>query len=166
MTEIQCFSEAYRHYQDNKLSFRLLQDQAVVMIGLCQNTYVFNGKAEEITEVDIGWLLTQPESTLYYENLLGGNTYVCETEQDLLQIFGCDFDWANEHDGNWPNVTNIAMSWDACNYLDEAYGDPQWVMFFMCWNNAGGAVYYVPKHLWNKARITEHIEKTNPTPNT
>ena len=52
------------------------------------------------------------------------------------------------------------MSWDACDYLPEGLGDPQWVMFLMCWNNAGGPVYYVPKHLWASARVEEHIALT------
>ena len=166
MIEIQCFNEAYQDYIQNKTSFRLLQDQAAVMIGLCQNTYEFNGMPEKITDVDIAWLLAQPEASLSYENLLGGSIYICETADDLLQIKGCDFEWAEAHDGNWPNVTDIAMSWDACNYLDEASGDPQWVIFLMCWNNAGGPVYYVPKRLWVKARVAEHIEETNPTSTT
>lgn len=110
--------------------------------------------------------MQQPEATQDYGDYLGGYVYVCETDEDLLQIQGCDFEWAEAHDGNWPNVTDIAMPWDACTYLSEASGDPQWVIFLLCWNNAGGPVYYVPKHLWQQARVAEHIEATNPTLNT
>ena len=166
MIEIQCFNEAYQDYIQNKTSFRLLQDQAAVMIGLCQSTYEFNGMPEKITDVDTAWLLAQPEASQSYESLLGGSIYICETEDDLLQILGSDFDWANEHDGKWPNVTDIALSWDLCDYLPEINIEPQWVMFLLCWNNAGGPVYYVPKHLWAKARVTEHINATKPPPNT
>ena len=166
MIEIQCFNEAYQHYQLNKLNFRLLQEQAAVLFSLCQNIQLSFNTALEITQDDIDLLLQQPEALHNNVNYLGGNTYVCEIEEDLLQVLGCDIDWANARDGKWPNVIDIAMSWDVCNYLDEAYGDPQWVMFLMCWNNSGGPVYYVPQHLWPKARVTEHIEETNRTPNT
>ena len=69
--------------------------------------------------------------------------------------------WAEAHDGQWPNVMDMPMVWDSCTYLDESAGDPQWVIFLLCWNNAGGPVYYVPQHLWEAARVTEHIEATN-----
>ena len=157
------FKEAFDQYNQHQICFRLLQEQAAVMIGLCQNTYIFDCKPEEITEADIAWLLAQPEAAQSYENLLGGSMYICETEHDLLQILGCDFDWANAHDDNWPNVSDMALSWDACDYLTESVGDPQWVMFLMCWNNAGGPAYYVPKRLWAQARVTDQIAATNPS---
>lgn len=105
--------------------------------------------------------MQQAEATQAYSDYLGGDVHVCETAQDLLQIVGCDFDWAKKHNGHWPNVTDLPISWDVCNYLDEATGDPQWVIFVMCWNNAGGPVYYVPRHLWEQARVNEHITATN-----
>ena len=166
MIKIHHFNEAYLCYTMHKISFRLLQDQASVMLGLCQQQHSQVGNPLEITQADIDWLMQQPKAIHDYGDYLGGYVYVCETADDLLQIKGCDFEWAEAHDGIWPNVTDLTMSWDACNYLDEALGDPRWVSFLLCWNNAGGAVYYVPKHLWTKARVTEHIEATNPTPNT
>ena len=166
MIKIHYFNEAYQQFQQHKISFRLLQDQVAVMLGLCQNSHSSVTNPLEVTQVDIDWLMQQPEAMHDYGDYLGGYVYVCETEDDLLQIHGCDFEWAEAHDGNWPNVTDIQLSWDACNYLDEASGDPQWVIFLLCWNNAGGPVYYVPKHLWAKARVTEHMEATNPASNT
>lgn len=163
MLKIQNFNEAYERYKQHKINFRLLQDQAAVMIGLCQNPHASVTNPLEITQADIDWLMQQAEATQDYAEFLGGAVYVCENADDLLQIHGCDFEWAEAHDGNWPNVTDMPMSWDACDYLDEATADPQWVIFLLCWNNAGGPVYYVPKHLWAQARITEHIEATNPT---
>ncbi|OYY80602.1 MAG: hypothetical protein B7Y34_05655 [Methylophilales bacterium 16-45-9] len=142
----------------------MLQDQAFILLGICQHQDTTITNPLEITESDIAWLIPQPEATQSYSNYLGGDVHVCEKEQDLLQILGCDFDWAEKHHGIWPNVTEIAMSWDVCHYLDEADGDPQWVIFVMCWNNAGGPVYYVPKHLWEQARVMEHIASTNPNP--
>ena len=165
MIKIHHFNEAYQQYKQHKLSFRLLQDQATVMIGLSENTHSSVSNPLDITQADIDWLLQQDESTQSYDALLGGNVYVCETESDLLEIQGCDLNWAEANGGRWPDVTDIPMSWDVCNYLDEASGDPQWVIFVLCWNNAGGPVYYVPKHLWVQAMITEHIEATNPTSN-
>lgn len=165
MIKIHHFHEAYQYYQQQKISFRLLQDQATILLGLCQHPHASVSNPLEITQADIDWLMQQAEATQDYGDCLGGYVYVCETEQDLLQIHGCNFEWAEEHNGNWPNVTDISMSWDACNYLDEASGDPQWVIFLLCWNNAGGPVYYVPKHLWVQAKVTEHIKATNPTSN-
>ncbi len=161
MIKIHCFNEAFEHHKQNKLCFRLLQDQAAVMLGLCQNTHPSVSNPLEVTQADIDWLMQQPEATQDFNFYLGGYVYICEVEEDLLQILGCDFEWANAHSGNWPNVTDIAMSWDTCEYLPESIGNPQWVMFLMCWNNAGGSVYYVPKHLWVNARVIEHIEATN-----
>lgn len=164
MIKIQSFNEAHQHYQQHRISFRLLQDQAFILLGICQHQNSSITHPLEITEQVIAWLMQQPEATQAYSDYLGGDVHVCETEQDLLQILGCEFDWASKHNGNWPNVTDTAMAWDVCSYLDEATGDPQWVMFVMCWNNAGGPAYYVPKHLWEQARVMEHIAETNPTP--
>ena len=162
MIKMHYFNEACQYYKQNKISFRLLQDQATVMLGICQNPHTQVSNPFEVTQADIDWLLQQSEASLDYADYLGGYVYVCETADDLLQIHGCDFEWAETHDGHWPNVTDIVMSWDVCNYMDELAGDPEWVIFMMCWNDAGGAIYYVPKHLWTKARVTEHIEVSNP----
>ena len=164
MIEIHSFSDAHQLYQQQKISFRLLQDQAFIILGICQNNPSSATNPLEITQTDIDWLMQQPEATFDYNQYLGGYVYICEIVKDLMHIQGCDFDWAEKNHGLWPNVTEKAMSWDACNYLVEATGDPQWVIFLMCWNNAGGPNYYVPKHLWESARVTEHIAATISTP--
>ncbi len=153
------FNEAFQHYQSGLISFRLLQDQAAVMLGICSNPHLTFTNALDITSDHIQWLLQQAEASFSYADYLGGDVYICETEADLRQIQGCDFEWAEAH-GGWPNVTDMAMSWDSCCYLQEATGEPQWVIFLLCWNNAGGPVYYVPKQLWAMARVTEHIVAT------
>ena len=158
MITIRNFTEAYHH---QKISFRVLQDQAFVMLGVCDTPYPSVSTAIAITQSDIDWLLQQEEAAQSYDALLGGNVYICETASDLLQIQGCDFDWAETHDGRWPNVTDMPLSFDVCEYLEEPTGNPQWVIFMLCWNNAGGAIYYVPQHLWVQARVTEHIAATN-----
>lgn len=161
MIKLSNFNAAYQHYAQQKFTLRLLQDQAAILIGLCENPHQSVVNPLDISQADIDWLLLQPEATQNYDDYLGGAVYVCETEHDLLQIHGCNFEWAETYDGNWPNVTDIAMSWDACDYLAEASGDPEWVIFLLCWNNAGGPVYYVPKPLWVQARVAEHIQATN-----
>ena len=156
MITLQNFTEAYRLYRSSLIPYRLLQEQAQVI--LSQTTYQ-EVIAYEVTEVKINCLSKQPEAMTDYLTLLGGNFCICDCEEDLKQIKGCDFEWAESH-GGWPNVTDIPMSWDNCSYLQEATGGPQWVTFLMCWNNAGGSVYYVPKHLWDIARVGEHIAMT------
>lgn len=165
MIKIHHFNEAYQLFRQHKIPFRLLQDQAAVLLGACQHSNSIISNPLDITQADIDWLIQQAEATQDYSDCLGGYAYICEIEADLLEIHGCDFEWAETHNGSWPNVTDIAISWDACNYLDEASGDPQWVIFLLCWNNAGGPIYYVPKYLWELARVAEHIEATNPSPN-
>ncbi|MES2502293.1 MAG: hypothetical protein V4545_06775 [Pseudomonadota bacterium] len=161
MIKLLNFNDAYQQYKQLKIPFRLLQDQATVLLGLRYNPNPTATNPLETTHADIDWLMQQPEAMQDFNFYLGGYVYICEVEENLLQILGCDFEWAKAHSGNWPNVTDIAMSWDACEYLPESIGSPQWVMFLMCWNNAGGSVYYVPKHLWVSARVVEHIEATN-----
>ncbi|HEY0841466.1 hypothetical protein [Methylotenera sp.] len=160
MIEIHNFNEALQQCQSGVTPYRLLQDQAAVMLGICSNPHPTVANALDITNHDINWLLVQEEAAFSYSDYLGGNVYVCETEADLKQIQGCDFEWAETH-GCWPNVTDMPMSWDSCDYLQESAGEPQWVIFLLCWNNAGGPVYYVPKHLWQMARVIEHIAATH-----
>lgn len=160
MIEIDNFNEAHQQFQSGLIPYRLLQDQAAVMLGICNNSHPTIANALDITNDDINWLLVQEEASFSYSDYLGGNVYVCEVETDLKKIQGCDFEWAETHGGVWPNVTDIPMSWDSCDYLPESAGEPQWVIFLLCWNNAGGPVYYVPKLLWQAARVIEHIAAT------
>ncbi len=104
------FNEAHQQYQDGRIPYRLLQDQAAVMIGLCSNPHPGVSYAWEITESNIQWLLQQEEAMADYSDFLGGYVYVCESEADLRQINGCDFDWAENHGGQWPNVTDKPIS--------------------------------------------------------
>ena len=162
MIEILNFNDGHQFYQQHKISFRLLQDQTFIILSICQHNISSATYPLEITQLDIDWLMQQPEATFDYNQYLGGYVYICETVKDLMQVQGCDFNWAEKHHGIWPNVTEVATSWDICDYLLEATGDPHWVMFLQCWNNAGGPSYYVPKHLWEQARVMEHIIATNP----
>lgn len=77
------FNQAYQQHKIGLITFRLLQDQAAVMIGLCANPHPERSAALAITDPDIQWLLQQPETSLDYSNLLGGDVFVCETSIDL-----------------------------------------------------------------------------------
>lgn len=159
MITLHDFKQAYQQYHQGHFQFRLIQEQAAILINLCDSPeYTFNAP-QDISHAAIQWLLNQEQAAFDYQLYFGGYMHVCESEQDLKQIKGCDFAWAEAH-GDWPNVTDLAMSWDVCSYLPERDGDPQWVQFNMCWNNAGGDTYFVHKHLWAAARIHEHIALT------
>ena len=157
MITIHNFNEAYQQYKSGFIPLRLLQEQAQIMLSL--TTHPPMTHAYKITNDRIDWLIQQPEATQDYLTMLGGHCCICECEADLKQIVGCDFAWAETH-GGWPNVTDLPMSWDNCCYLQEAKDEPQWVTFLMCWNNAGGPTYYVPKKLWDIARVEKHIVLT------
>lgn len=158
---IQHFNQAYGLYLAKKISFRLLQDQAAVMIGLCDDLHAGVASALEVTETHIQWLKQRQEANWEYNEYLGGEVFICESEEDLQHVVGCDLEWAEEHGNLWPNVMEKPLVWDSCDYLIESSGDPQWVMFLICWNNAGGPVYYVPKPLWAAAKVEEHIALTH-----
>lgn len=103
------------------------------------------------------------ESDLYVEpfsDYFGGNVYICESSEDLKQIEGFDMEWAESHSNTWPNVTDKALSWDACDYVNSDR-NTGWALFFACWSNAGGPVYYVPEAMWEEARLEEHMKLTN-----
>jgi hypothetical protein len=155
------FTEALEQYQLGVLPFRLLQEQATLLIEYCEEAHETIADSQEITEADIAWLSDQPESEEDYEGFLGGNFHICESPEDLLAIEGCDLAWAKSHDGHWPNVTDLPMSWDSCRYVSETDAEPNWVLFLLCGNNAGGDTYFVPKHLWQLARVEEHMAATN-----
>lgn len=161
MITIQRFIEAHLCYRAGRQPFRLLQDQALILINSCRETYRPILDAFDITDADLDWVLRQPEAFEDYADLFGGDVHLCESDADLQQIVGMNMGWADTHDGKWPNVTELPMAWDSCTYLSEKSGDPQWVLFLLCWNDAGGPVYYVPKSLWPAARVVEHMAVTD-----
>lgn len=160
MITIERFIDAYRSYQEGRHPLRLLQDQATVLIGICRNAHRPIADAIEVTDADITWLLEQPEAEQSYADLLGGNVHICETADDLKQIVGCDFEFAEQH-GRWPNVTDIPLSFDQCSYVQEQSGEPMYVLLMTIWSDAGGAVFYLGRALWDAARVIEHMAATN-----
>lgn len=155
MIVIQNFKEAYALYRQDQLPFRLLQDQAIVLINTCTQPGRHITEALDIELFDIDWLLLQPEAEEDYDGFLGGNFYVCQTEEDLKQVVGMDLAFAEAHGGRWPNVLDQVMSWDQCRVIDDEYA-----MMLLCWSDSGGPVFYVPKHLWEVARVAEHVAET------
>ncbi len=109
--------------------------------------------ALEVTQKHINWILSQRIASLQYCDVIGGNVHVCETEDDLQQIFG------DQH-GRWPNCTEIAMAWDHCDYLKEDAGEANFGVLNCIWNESGGPLYFVPRRLWLAARLEEHMEMT------
>ena len=163
MLTIKTFAEACCMFRQGDIPFRLLQDQARVLFSYCEPGPDFPHVAEafDISHSDIEWLQKRPEAEDSYCDQLGGNFHLCETEGDLQQIEGIDIAWAQSHGGKWPNVTEQAMSWDGCDYVIEKAGEAQYALFLLITNNAGGPVYYVPKRLWEAARVSEHIAATS-----
>ena len=53
MIEIHSFSDAHQHYKQHKISLRLLQDQAFIILGICQNNNSATSNPLEITQPDI-----------------------------------------------------------------------------------------------------------------
>jgi len=156
MIVIHHFNEAYALYRQERIPFRLLQEQAMVFLDLCPQPGRHVSNPQAIEPIDIDWLLMQPEAEEPYEGYLGGNYYICQTEEDLKEIVGIDFEFARAHGNRWPNCTDMVMSWDQCRFVDD-----EWAMFLLCWNDAGGPVFYVPKHLWEVARVAEHVAETD-----
>lgn len=111
---------------------------------------------DKITLEDAAELFAREESDLDY--WVGGPINLCETEEDLKEVQGCDFKWAETHNNTWPNVTDLPMSWDVCAYCGDN-PDNGWAVFVLCTNNAGGPSFYIPQHLWKAARLTEHLAK-------
>jgi hypothetical protein len=155
MIVIHDFKEAYALYRQELIPFRLLQDQATILLDLCPQPGRHISNALAIELIDIDWLLLQPEAEEDYNGFLGGEFYVCQTEEDLKQVVGIDLEFAKANGNRWPNCTEQGMSWDQCKFIDDEYA-----MFLLCWNDAGGPVFYVPKHLWEVARVAEHIAET------
>lgn len=143
-------------FKAGKLPLNLLQEQASVLLSNMDDYE----EAVDITVSAIDVLYSHPEtSVIDYSSYLGGNVYVCETLEDLKQVEGCDMTFPDTHDGRWPNMTDMPLEGDSCCYIQ---GEPRFIMFLLCWNNAGGPVYYIPQNLWTDNVIasvqqTEHF---------
>jgi hypothetical protein len=154
MIEISSYRQAYQFHQLNRLPFAILQDIAFMLMSAWQplNPNLAD-KPSEINNAQLAWLSVQESAEFSFNQYLGGDVCICESESDLTSIKAFDPDWANEY-GEWPDVTYQSMVWDVCHKLDE-----EWAVFCCIWNNAGGNTYYVPSTLWQHARLDEHSER-------
>lgn len=156
------FKEAYACYKQGEIDGIIIRDIAACQANIINETNSSEGSASLSEEQLCDILKASDDSE---ENdfawSLGGYMHICETEEDLQNIIGLDWKWEEEH-GRPPNVTEVATSWDACDYV---FGDPAtgWGIFLLCTNNAGGHVYYVPETLWEASRFKEHFALSNPT---
>lgn len=151
MIEICNFKQAFQLYQTNQLAFSIIQDIAYTLMSACDDIPPNVHSSTDINTDNLIWLSGQITAEFSFNEYLGGDAYICESEADLTSIKGFDPAWAEKH-GDWPNVTDKPMVWDVCCMLDDSY-----VTFCCIWNNAGGPVYYVPKLLWSAAKVEEHL---------
>jgi hypothetical protein len=153
MIEISSYTQGYQFHKSNKLPLSILQDIAYLLMNVWQPLGPpFAAKPSEITIEQLDWLSVQESAEFSFNEYLGGNVYICESESELSSIKAFDPAWADEY-GEWPDVTDKPMVWDVCHKLNE-----EWAVFCCIWNNAGGDTYYVPSSLWQQARLDEHLE--------
>ena len=141
MLVIHNFKEAFALYQNGRIPFNLLQEQTAIF-SLEENGIVDSSK---VTLEDIDRLLISEIVDEDYDSYFGGNIYICEELEDLGLIEGCDFDFAESHSGRWPNLLDMPLGGDSCVHIQ---GEPKFIMFLLCWNDAGGPMYYIPESLW------------------
>ncbi len=161
MVVIENFAHAYSLFQQGQHPLRLLQEQALLLLNTCPRPNRHIEEAFDITQSDLDWLRHQEVAAEAYNGMLGGEVYVCQSEVDLKQVVGMDMAFAKAHGNRWPDVTDQVMSWDQCKYLHQQDGSAEWALFLLCWNDAGGNTFFVPKHLWQAARVPEHIAETD-----
>jgi hypothetical protein len=153
MIEIKNFRQAFEMYKVGTLPLNLLQDQASAIMGDTERY----AETADIEMEALERLYNDPENSVAdYGNYLGGNVYVCETLEDLKQVEGCDLDFADRNGDRWPNITDMPLEGDCCCYV---HSEPRFIMFLLCWNNAGGPVYYIPQHLWTD-NVIQSVHQT------
>jgi len=154
MIVIQSFKEMAAMHKSGSLPFRIVQEITAVLLGLCGYTKDIP-ESVEVTQQEIDWLLALPEE-LDFMHYLGGHVFIAETEEDLKQIVGMDFEFGKQH-GRWPNVTEAVLGWDEAKYLTNADGNADYALLFAATNNAGGPSWFIPRNLWQAAQIDKHI---------
>ena len=90
------------------------------------------------------------------DNILGGDVFIAECEDDLLLIYGPE---TKEDHGHY-NVSEKVMAWDSVQIIKESPEDEEWAVFFAATNNSGGPLYFIPERLFNKAKVYEQQEAT------
>lgn len=146
------FEEMDSLHQSGKVPFRIMQEITAMLLGLCGYTKEIP-EAIDVAQQEVDWLQQQKIDFMHY---LGGNVFICETEDDLQQVTSMDMEFGKQH-GRWPNVTEAVMAWDECKYLFNADGSADYALLFAATNNAGGPSWFIPSYLWQDARINEQI---------
>ena len=157
MIEIPSFRELFQLHQSGNVPFRIVQEVAYVLLGLCG----YEDDIPEpiaITQQEIDWLLNQPQD-LDFMHYMGGLVFIAETRSDLLQITSMDTEFGEQH-GRWPNCTEAVLALDECRYVLNAGRTAEYVLMFSATNNAGGSTWFIPPYLWETARVAEHIAAT------
>jgi hypothetical protein len=155
MIEIRSFKEMADLYQASQVPFRIVQEITSVLLGLCDYPKDIP-KPLDVTQQEVDWLLALPED-IEFMTYMGGNVFLVETEDDLKQVTGMDFQFSKQH-GRWPNCTEAILAWDDCRYLLNADGSSDYALLFAATNNAGGPSWFIPRHLWQAAQIDEQIK--------
>lgn len=154
MIEIRSIQAMADRHRTGEVPFRILQEIAFVL--LCIGGHSDIAEATAVTQQEVDWLLALPEK-IELMAYMGGNAYICETEDDLMQVTGMDFEFSEQH-GRWPNCTEAVLALDECKYLLNADGSSDYALLFAATNNAGGSSWFIPQKLWQAAQIQDQIK--------
>jgi hypothetical protein len=156
MIEIRSFKEIAKPHQAGVVPFRIVQEVGFVLLNLCGYVGKDIANATSVGQQEIDWLLTLSED-IEFMSYLGGFVFICQTVDDLIQVTGMDFEFANLH-GRWPNCMEAVLALDDARYLLNADGTADYALLFAATNNAGGPSWFIPQHLWQAAQINKQIE--------
>lgn len=149
------FSDLYNGFKRNEVAFCILEEVAKTQLAILEDYHDSTESLSLGTIIDIKDEVVKRELDSFDETL-GGYIYICENEDDLYEIIGVNYEWEKTH-GRPPNITDIALSWDYCNFIPAS----NWAFILNCVNNSGGPTYFIHRSLWKKAKIEEHIKLTN-----
>jgi hypothetical protein len=155
MQKFRSFKELANLHQADVVPFRIVQEIAQVLLGLCGGKDVAN--AVDVNDAEIAWLLALPEE-IDFMHYMGGNVFLVQAQCDLSEIVVMDYKF-NEQHGRWPNATDdVALPLDDARKLLNADGSSDYALLFAATNNAGGPSWFIPQHLWQAAQIDKQIE--------
>jgi hypothetical protein len=156
MIVIQSFKNMVGRHKTSEVPFRIVQEVAYVLLGLCGYSGKDIAEATAISQQEVDWLLGLPED-IEFMSYLGGNAFIVEIEADLSEVIGMDMEFAKLQ-GRWPNVTEAVLPWDECKYLANADGSADYALLFAATNNAGGPSWFIPRSFFPAAQIDKQIE--------
>jgi hypothetical protein len=89
-----------------------------------------------------------------YYDLFGGKIQLVESKEDLREISTGIASVANDR---WLTLYEVPESFDVCDWTDK---DQDFVQVVMCWNDAGGPLYFIPKEFVTE-NVLDSIKLTN-----